>query len=169
MLYLIPAPLHRAALRIAHRLRGRWRRWRKPRTSGVSVIAVDDFGRVFLVRHSYGSGRWALPGGGLGRHEDPRDCACREMREELGCTLERVELAAQFDEVLYGAPHRAFVFTARFAGEPRLDGREVIDSGWFALDALPPDLVSFAVYRLKLVFPGMEARAGAERMAPEGN
>lgn len=152
MLHLIPAPLHRALLRIAHPLRVSWRRFAKPATAGVSVIAIDDLRRVFLVRHAYGSGRWALPGGGLGRGEDPLACAHREMREELGCALEQAELAAQFDEVLYGAPHRAFVFTARFAGVPRPDGREIIDSGWFALDALPADLVSFAAYRLELAF-----------------
>ena len=28
----------------------------------------------------------------------------------------------------------------------------VIDSGWFALDSLPPGIVSFAAYRLKRVF-----------------
>jgi ADP-ribose pyrophosphatase YjhB (NUDIX family) len=150
MLHLIPAPLHRALLRLAHGLRKRWRRLAKRPTAGVSVIAFDDDGRVFLVRHGYGSGRWALPGGGVARGEDPQACARREIREELGCNLEQIELAAQFDEVLYGAPHRAFVFTARFAGEPRPDGREIVDSGWFALEALPADLVSFAAYRLKL-------------------
>jgi len=154
MLHLIPAPLHRMTLRLAHRLRARWRRIVKPRTAGVSVIALDAQGRVFLVRHSYGSGRWSLPGGGLGYDEDPYACARREMREELGCALDDLILAAQFEETLYGAPHRAWVFTARFADEPQLDGRELIDSGWFALDALPADLVSFAAYRLRLVFGG---------------
>jgi 8-oxo-dGTP pyrophosphatase MutT (NUDIX family) len=152
MLHLIPAPLHRASLRVAHRLRRRWLRLAKRATGGVTVIGLDDAGRVFLVRHSYGSGRWALPGGGLGRGEDPLACARREMREELGCDLQQVELAAQFDEMLHGAPHRAFVFTARFAGEPRVDGREVIAGAWFTLDALPADLVSFAAYRLERVF-----------------
>jgi 8-oxo-dGTP pyrophosphatase MutT (NUDIX family) len=153
MLHLIPAPLHRALLRVAHRARKQWFRWAKPETGGVTVIAIDRQDRVFLARHSYGSGKWTLPGGGLGRGEDPFACARREMREELGVALEDVELAAQFEETLYGSRHRAFVFTARFAGEPKVDGREVIDSGWFALDALPPDLVSFADYRLRLVFP----------------
>jgi 8-oxo-dGTP pyrophosphatase MutT (NUDIX family) len=154
MLHLIPAPLHRALLKVAHRVRKRWRRWARRPTAGVSVIGLDVEERVFLVRHSYGSGLWSLPGGGLGYHEDPHACAHREIAEELGCTLADLVLAAQFDETLYGAPHRAYVFTARFVGEPRLDGREVIDSGWFALDALPPDLVSFAAYRLRLVFGG---------------
>jgi ADP-ribose pyrophosphatase YjhB (NUDIX family) len=153
MLHLIPAPLHRLALRWAHRMRNRWLRWRKPQTGGVSVVAIDGEGRVFLVRHSYGSGRWALPGGGLGRGEDPDACARREMREELDCALEDLELAAEFEEPLYGSRHRAFVFTARFAGEPRIDGREIVEGGWFALDALPHDLVRFAAYRLRRVFP----------------
>jgi 8-oxo-dGTP pyrophosphatase MutT (NUDIX family) len=152
MFHLIPAPLHRALLRVAHRVRKRWRRIVKPKTAGVSVIGLDDAGRVFLVRHSYGSGLWSLPGGGLGYDEDPHACARREIAEELLCTLADLVLAAQMDETLYGAPHRAYVFTARFVGKPLLDGREVIDSGWFALDALPPDLVSFAAYRLRLVF-----------------
>ena len=153
MLHLIPAPLHRALLRLAHRLRKHGRRLTKRPSRGVSVIATDAANRVFLVRHSYGSGRWSLPGGGLGRNEDPRACAEREIREELRCALANVTLAARFEETLHGAPHRAFVFTARFAGEPRADGREVIETGWFALDALPPDLVSFAAYRLELAFP----------------
>ena len=153
MLYLIPAPLHRLALRLAHRVRTRWRRFAKRKAAGVSVIGLDAQSRVFLVRHSYGSGRWSLPGGGLGYDEDPHVCARREMREELGCEIDDLVLAAQLEETLHGAPHRAYVFTARFVGKPRLDGREVIDSGWFALDALPPDLVSFAACRLKLAFP----------------
>jgi 8-oxo-dGTP pyrophosphatase MutT (NUDIX family) len=152
MLHLIPPPLHRVLLRIAYRARKRWRKWAKRPSAGVSVIAVDFEGRVFLVRHSYGSGLWSLPGGGLGHGEDPHACAQREIREELGCALTDLVLAARFDETLHGAPHRAYVFTARFAGEPRPDGREVIDSGWFALDALPAGLVSFAAYRLRLVF-----------------
>jgi ADP-ribose pyrophosphatase YjhB (NUDIX family) len=153
MLHLIPTPLHRALLRVAHRARTKWRRLVKPKTAGVSVIGIDEARRVFLVRHSYGSGRWSLPGGGLGYNEDPHACAHREIREELDCALDELELATQFEEVLHGAPHRAYVFTARFTTVPRPDGREVIDSGWFALDALPPDLVSFAAYRLKAVFP----------------
>ena len=156
MLHLIPAPLHRFGLRIAYRLRNRWRRLTGDAGAGVSVIAVDGRGRVLLVRHGYGSGRWSLPGGGLGRREAPEACAKREMREELGCALEDLELIAQFEEQLYGAFHRAFVFTARLAGEPRPDGREVIEIGWFALDALPPGLARPARERLQMAFPESE-------------
>lgn len=153
MLHLIPAPLHRLALRIAYRLRNRWRRLVRSAGAGVSVIALDGQGRVLLVRHAYGSGRWSLPGGGLGRNEDPEACARREMREELGCALEDVKLIAEFEERLHGALHRAFVFTAHLVGEPRPDGRELVEIGWFARDALPPGLVGLARRRLQLAFP----------------
>ncbi len=149
MLQLIPAPLHRVGLRVAHRLRNAWRRLTKRPHAGVSVVATDEDGHVLLVRHGYGSGRWSLPGGGLGRHEDPTDCARREMREELGCELAALALAAEFDEWPYGAPHRVYVFTARFAGEPHADGREIVELGWFARDALPPGLASLAAERLR--------------------
>jgi ADP-ribose pyrophosphatase YjhB (NUDIX family) len=152
MLHLIPAPLHRAILRVAHRLRRRWHRLSRRASAGVSVIALGERGDVLLVRHSYGSRRWSLPGGGLGRGEEPEACARREMREELGCELAEVELAGQIDETLYGAPHRSYVFTARFAGEPRADGREIAEIGWFARGDFPPDLVEFARQRLTLAF-----------------
>jgi ADP-ribose pyrophosphatase YjhB (NUDIX family) len=157
MLHLIPAPLHRLALRVAHRLLKRWHRLTGNAGGGVSVIGVDGRGRVLLVRHGYGSGKWSLPGGGLGKGEDPEACARREMREELNCVLEDVVLVASFEEPLYGAVHRAFVFTARFGGEPRPDGREVIDARWFARDDLPDGLAAPARRRLLLAFPELSA------------
>lgn len=153
MFHLIPAPLHRLSLKAAHWLRKRWCRLIGSAGAGVSVIGIDEQGRVLLVRHGYGSGRWSLPGGGLGRGEAPEACARREMREELGCDLEAVELVAHFEEQVYGAAHRAFVFTARFVGEPRPDGREIVEIGWFPRDALPHDLVGLARRRLQLASP----------------
>ena len=148
MLHLIPAPLHRLALRIAHRLRKRWWKFSQKPRSGVSVAAFDEAGRVLLVRHSYGSGVWSLPGGWIGAGEDPAACARREMVEELGCTIQELTLVEQFDEILYGAPHRAILFRGRFAGEPKADGREIVEIGWFALGDLPQPLSRYAAERL---------------------
>ena len=149
MLHLIPAPLHRLLYRVAYRARARWRRFRGKLSTGVSVIACDGEGRVLLVRHSYGSGRWTLPGGGRGRGEDPETCARREIREELGCELVDVTLFEISHREINGAPDRSHVFTARLEGEPRPDRREVVEAGWFALDALPPKIVLAARRQLE--------------------
>jgi 8-oxo-dGTP pyrophosphatase MutT (NUDIX family) len=136
----LPAPLHRLLLRIAHWLRSTWWRWRQPVVLGVSIIARDEAGRVLLIRQSYGSSAWQLPGGGLHKGEDPAAAAAREFEEELGCPIADLTILVVRDEKHYGATNRVHVFTGRLAGEPKPDGREVIAARLFALDALPPDL-----------------------------
>ena len=44
--------------------------------------------RVLLVRHTYGSRGWDLPGGSMKRGEAPVNAARREMHEELGVTID---------------------------------------------------------------------------------
>lgn len=149
MLHLIvPAPVHRAALRVAYRLRGAFRRVARPRLRGVCVIATDAAGAVLLVRHSYGSGDWCLPGGGCGRREDPAEAARRELREELGVALLDLALVAEHREAISGAPHTAYVFTAQIGGAPRPDRREIVEAGFFALGDLPEPLSGISRGRL---------------------
>lgn len=142
LLNLIPAPLHRAALRIAHGLRKRWWRLRRPRIRGCRVLALDATGCVLQVRHSYGSGRWMLPGGGLGWNEDAIVGALRELREETACILEEAREVAPIVEDLFGARHQVHVVAGRVAGEVRVDAREVIEARFFPLDHLPQNTAS---------------------------
>ena len=54
---------------------------------GVSVLALDDEGRVYLAEEfRYGVGRWTLEvvSGGREEDEDPLTAARRELKEELG-------------------------------------------------------------------------------------
>ena len=140
MLRLIPAPLYRFALRIAYRLRHRWRKLRGTTGRGVCVIARDLEGRILLVRHSYGPPGWFVPGGGLKRNEAPEDGARRELREEIGCDVEGLRLIGEVQETLSDAPHTAFVFTGVIEDHPRPDGREVIDARFFPTHSLPEPL-----------------------------
>lgn len=140
MLHLIPAPLHRAGLNLAHAVRIRWWQWRKPLLIGCRVLAFDDAQRVLLIRHSYGSGRWMLPGGGVDRGEDPLAAGIRELAEETGCALHDPILFGQVEEPLHGTTNRVHLVTGTASGIVRGDGREVIEATFFALDALPPDL-----------------------------
>src|SRR5688572_20915224 len=126
MLHLIPAPLHRALYRVAYTLRRRWWRIRRPRRSSVVVVAFDAQDRVLLVRHSYGPPVWSLPGGGMDRGEDPEQAAAREIREELGCDLTELAPIDASEERIAGSLDLQHIFTARLAGTPVPDMREIV-------------------------------------------
>jgi 8-oxo-dGTP pyrophosphatase MutT (NUDIX family) len=56
------------------------------RTTRVYVIIkIDD--EILMTKNWLGNGLWALPGGGLSRKENPKQAAVRELREELGLSL----------------------------------------------------------------------------------
>ncbi|MEO0062401.1 MAG: hypothetical protein RLZZ08_961 [Pseudomonadota bacterium] len=148
MLHLTPAPLHRLVLRLGHAVRRTWWRLRRPVVDGACVIALDDAGHVLLLRQSYGTTRWVLPGGGVDRGETPIAAAARELEEEAGCGITGLELALVSEEMLHGATNRVFVFTGRLVGEPRVDGREILEAQLFPLHALPPETSTRVVRRM---------------------
>lgn len=148
MLSRIPAPLHRMLYRLAHWGRRQIWKVRRPTVSGVRVLALDAEARVVLIRHSYGSGRWMLPGGGLLKREDPVAAAVRELREETGCMLLDAREVRVFAEDLHGARNLVHLVTGRVEGAPNADRREVIEAGLFPLGGLPapmPDRLAEAL------------------------
>lgn len=140
MAQLLPAPLHRAALRAVHALRKRWWRVLRPRIRGCRVLALGEAGQVLLIRHSYGSGAWMPPGGGVGRCEDVIAAAIRELREETGVDLRDAGEVATVVETLHGAENQVHVVAGRASGGIAVDGREVIEAAFFGAADLPPDL-----------------------------
>lgn len=137
---LVPAPVHRAVLPVAFRWRHRWRRWRRTPLYGCNVVITDLDGSVLLLRHSYGPDQWGLPGGGLGRGEDPERAAQRELREELGLDGMRLHSLGTVEGILSGSPHTAYLFSAVIDCHPRLDRREVIEARFFPPHSLPEPL-----------------------------
>jgi ADP-ribose pyrophosphatase YjhB (NUDIX family) len=147
---LLPAPLHRVGLRAAHRLRKVIRRVFKRHVTGITLIGTNAEGHVLLVRHSYGSRQWTLPGGKVERGEEPPAAARRELREELRCEAERLAFATAIEDDLWGAPHSDLLFTCELKGMPLPDGREVVEAKFFPPDHLPPDLTPRAARQLAL-------------------
>jgi 8-oxo-dGTP pyrophosphatase MutT (NUDIX family) len=131
----LPARLHIAGLQIAHAVRVRWWRISGRRVRGVRVLAIDPYGRVLLIRHSYGSAGWMLPGGGLAGDEDVALGGCREVLEETAVAVADPIVLGRTD-----APdsiHESWLVAGWSADDPVPDGREIVAAGWFALDRLP--------------------------------
>lgn len=121
---------------------------------GVRAIVIDPQGRVFLVKHSYVSG-WHLPGGGVEPGETVQTALAREILEEGGITaLERPALHGVFFNGRVSRRDHVAVFVIRAFrqdGGPRHAG-EIIDHGFFARDALPPDTTRGTRARLAEIF-----------------
>ncbi len=106
----------------------------------VAVIRDSETGDLLLLRQPSKAG-WSLPAGLLKRHEPPADGAARELFEETG-----VRVAA--DDLTPGIPNAivhpvGVVDTVFFGTVPasattlHIDGGEIVDIGWFPIDALP--------------------------------
>ncbi len=117
---------------------------------GVRLVAFDQAGRVFLVRHSYLPGLH-LPGGAVDLGESCREAALREAREEGGLELSATpELFGLYWDPSRGRRDHIAVFLARDAHQagPRSASLEILAAGFHPLDALPPDVTPATRRRL---------------------
>jgi ADP-ribose pyrophosphatase YjhB (NUDIX family) len=104
---------------------------------GVKGIVLDA-GRVLLVRTTYGDQMWDFPGGHVRRGESAEDAVIREVREETGVVVSAPALVGVDYVTKYKHDH-VLLFTCRVAAvgtPPR--SPEIAESGFFALDGLPP-------------------------------
>lgn len=145
-----------------------WTRWTPQEHATLLFVRQAD--RVLLIRKKRGLGAGKIngPGGRLDADESPRDCAVREVQEELLVTPigveARGELAFQFTD---GYALYVHVFSAvGCEGEPQETGEA--EPLWFSLDAIPfdqmwaddrlwfPHLLSGRPFRGRFLFDGDE-------------
>jgi ADP-ribose pyrophosphatase YjhB (NUDIX family) len=133
--------------------------WRFARaaTLGVRALVIDGAGRIFLVKHSYVDG-WHLPGGGVETGETLLTALARELAEEGN-----IRLAGQpqlhgvfFNSRMSRRDHVALFIVRDFRqdGQP-VPNREIIEHGFFALNALPEDTSRATRARVAEVFEGV--------------
>jgi 8-oxo-dGTP diphosphatase len=110
---------------------------RRPSSEGV-FVGVWHGRRVLLLQNSY-KRSFSMPGGGPHAGESHLQTGLRELREEVGLTLDGAELRAPFDVVAmeeYKHDH-VFFLEVDVATEPPLtiDRREVVWAAFIDVDA----------------------------------
>ena len=152
MLAHLPRPLLRLFQRGAHL----WFRLARPLTMGVRAVALDEAGRVFLVRHSYLPG-WHLPGGGVEVGETALDALTRELSEEghLELTRPPALLGVYLNTFVTKRDH-VLVYVARGVRQThaRPADREIVETGFFPVDNLPETLARASRERIAEALQG---------------
>jgi ADP-ribose pyrophosphatase YjhB (NUDIX family) len=112
----------------------------------VSVLPVDDDGRILLVRHAGHADGWGILGGAVEPGESPATAAVREVREEISADIRLIRLLDVLGgpdyEVSYPNGDRVAyvtaVYEARIAGgTPTPGDGEISEVAWFAQEDLP--------------------------------
>lgn len=133
--------------------------WRFARamTLGVRGMVLDGEGRVFLIKHSYVDG-WHMPGGGVEVGETLLEALARELLEEgnIELTGPPVLQGVYFHPAYSRRDHVAvYVIRAfRQVAQPIAD-REIVDHGFFPVDALPEGTTAGTRARIAEALAGM--------------
>lgn len=96
---ILPGPLKRAAVRVG-----------APSYTAGAVCVLEHDGAVLFLWQPHREG-WSLPGGLLGKYEEPADAVRREVAEETGLDIDpgdpvtiRVDVRRQGIDVVYRVP-----------------------------------------------------------------
>lgn len=116
--------------------------------TAAAVVIVDSDGQILLQRRS-DNDCWGLPGGSMEPGESFEETARREVLEETGLMVGRLELLyvhsgkdAFYEfpngDQIYGA---AVVYTTtEFTGSLNRDQDETLDLRWFLPKSIPPNI-----------------------------
>lgn len=117
-----------------------------PRMSPAIIVAIRRGSQILLARAArFPHAFYSVLAGFVEPGESLEQCVQREVREEVGVEVRSIRY---FDSQPWPFPNSLMVgFTAEHAGgEIRIDGREIVDAGWFTAADLPklPDRISIA-------------------------
>lgn len=110
----------------------------RPLTMGARGIIVDNQSRVLLVKHTYSDG-WFLPGGGIEVGESIEEALRREILEEVGVIVEKLEFLSVFHNKAVSSRDHVVIYNVTSWKEMRdyqRPQKEIMDLVWFEMSDL---------------------------------
>jgi ADP-ribose pyrophosphatase YjhB (NUDIX family) len=108
-------------------------------TVTVAAMLFDGNGSILLLEHVFRADRgWGVPGGFVGKGEQPEEALRRELREEA--SIEIADVRFLFTRNLRQLKQVEIYYRARAIGNPTPSSFEIKQAKWFPLTDLPPDL-----------------------------
>lgn len=109
----------------------------RPETSGVKCLVEQD-GRFLMIRNTYGEKHWTLPGGGIKKGESPEHAVLREVKEEVGISLNSVKKLSEYQSNKEYKLDTIHCFYAKTTNtELSIDNGEILEAAWFSLESMP--------------------------------
>ncbi len=124
------------------------------RSSQGVKVAIFYKGKLLLIRNTYRKG-WTLPGGGVKKDESPEQAAIRELREEVGISIPKLN---SHGTIKLDFERNSFVtvFSGRVNSiDFQIDGLEIDEAKWVdtkelsKMDILPVASRCFKLLKLK--------------------
>lgn len=107
-------------------------------------VLVEAEDSILLQRSTLGRQEWSLPGGGVGKNENPMQAAVRETAEEVGVKLAKSQLICIGEDRLPRNKHWPRSDTLFYVAKlPKIIPAqiirplEIIEVGWFKKSSLP--------------------------------
>jgi NAD+ diphosphatase len=132
-----------------------------PRVSPAMMVLVTRGKQLLLARaNRFPKAMYSALAGFVEAGESIEDCIHREVREEVGVEVDRLRYVASQS---WPFPHSLMIaYTAEYAGgEIRLCDEEIVEAGWFSIDALPqlPSPVSISRHLIDTTVARLTARS----------
>jgi len=145
----LPGPVRRRVVRLGQR--------RFTVTAGAFVF--DERGRILLLEHEFRpDSRWGMPGGFIGKGEQPDEALRRELREEVSLEVTDVEL--YFARTLKKPRQVELYFACTAVSEATPSSFEIRKAQWFDVNDLPGELSKSQQKMIKRAIDVREKRRG---------
>ena len=108
-----------------------------PRLSPAIIVMVERDGKILLARSPhFPTKMYSVLAGFVEPGETIEECVAREIKEEVGITVDNIRY---FASQPWPFPNSLMLgFTAEYAaGEIEVDGVEIAEAAWFSPDAMP--------------------------------